>query len=74
VVSGETCILIGTIFKEMKLQPSVLKELSDDLNLLPQPIRDNYTSEDGVLYLEDMLQRIVLVGDIVGDELVTGMR
>lgn len=54
------------------MQPSILKELSDELNLPPQPVTDNYTSEEDVLYLEDMLQRIILTGDINADEFVTG--
>lgn len=73
VAAGERCILMGTTFKEMALQPSILKELSDELNLPPQPITDNYTSEEDVLYLEDMLQRIALVGSIKAEEFVTGI-
>ena len=72
VVTGEESILRGTIFKQMELQPSILKELGDDLNIPVQPITNNFTSGDDVLYLEDMLQRIALVGNISIDEFVTG--
>lgn len=72
MVLGENCILLGTIFKQMALQPSILKELSDELNLPPQPVTDNYTSEDDTLYLEDMLQRIILIGNIKPSDFVTG--
>lgn len=72
VVTGEKCILVGTIFKQMELQPSILKELSDELNLPPQPITDNYTSTEDALFLEDMLQRIQLIGNINVDDYVTG--
>lgn len=72
VVTGETCILIGTAFKQMELQPSILKELNDELNLPPQPLTENFTSDDDVLFLEDMLQRIQLIGDIKAADFVTG--
>jgi len=68
----QTCALIGTTFREMPLQPSILKELSEELNLHPQPVCSNYTSEDDVLYLEDMVQRVILCGDIDSDKLPTG--
>ena len=73
VVVGESCILIGTTFKQMELQPSILKELSDELNLPPQPLTENFTADDDVLFLEDMLQRIQLIGGIKAADFVTGM-
>lgn len=33
------CIIIGTLFKLQKLKPSILKELSDQLEIIPQPTR-----------------------------------
>lgn len=73
VVQGEECILIGTLFKQMNLQPSILKELSDEIDVpIPSVAAENFTSDDDTLYLEDMLQRIVLVGDINKNDLVTG--
>lgn len=73
VVQEEECVILGTIFKQMNLQPSILKEISDELDVPVQPIAsENFTCEDDVIYLEDMLQRIVLAGEINKDELVTG--
>ncbi|XP_067928589.1 DNA polymerase delta subunit 2-like [Watersipora subatra] len=73
VVLGERCVLLGTIFKQMPLQPSILKELGEELNIPTQPVMDNFTSDEDVLILEDMLQRIVLIGDIKADNFVTGV-
>lgn len=36
---GSTCIIIGTLFKIQQLKPSILKELSDQLEIIPQPTR-----------------------------------
>lgn len=33
------CVIIGTIFKHQQLKPSILKELSDQLEIIPQPMR-----------------------------------
>ncbi|XP_022921091.2 uncharacterized protein [Onthophagus taurus] len=57
----EKCIVIGTIFKNMKLKPSVLKQLCEASSLVPQPIPDHFTDESDTLYIEDDLQRFELV-------------
>lgn len=38
------CIIIGTLFKLQTLKPSILKELSDQLEIIPQPTRFNQFS------------------------------
>ncbi|CAG5088811.1 Similar to POLD2: DNA polymerase delta subunit 2 (Bos taurus) [Cotesia congregata] len=67
-------ILIGIIYKHQELKPSILKELSDELQLIPQSSRSNYSSEKDQLFLEDEMLRIKLIGsDLNHKEMVTGL-
>ncbi|KAL6425543.1 hypothetical protein ACFW04_009592 [Cataglyphis niger] len=66
-------ILIGILYKDQKLKPSLLRELSKELQLEAQPNK-NYASDDDKLFLEDETLRIRLVGNHVNiQEVVTGL-
>ncbi|XP_061191670.1 DNA polymerase delta subunit 2-like [Saccostrea echinata] len=71
--SDETCVVVGTLFKHMELKPSILQEISEEHNLMPQPVRTKFVDDSDKLYLEDELQRIILVGDLDVQTAVTGV-
>uniref|UniRef100_A0A8D8GXB3 DNA polymerase delta subunit 2 n=1 Tax=Culex pipiens TaxID=7175 RepID=A0A8D8GXB3_CULPI len=69
----EQCVLIGTLFKHQELKPSILKEISEENQLAPQPPRSHYTDDADILILEDALQRIRLFGKLYVHSVVTGV-
>ncbi|XP_055677862.1 DNA polymerase delta subunit 2 [Lutzomyia longipalpis] len=69
----EKCVIIGTIFKQQVLKPSVLKELAKVTHIMPQPIAPSFTDDSDVVMLEDELQRVRLFGNIVPHDVVTGI-
>ncbi|XP_041473976.1 DNA polymerase delta subunit 2-like [Lytechinus variegatus] len=73
LVGGEKRIVVGTLFKSMELKPSILKEISEDRNLTPQPSRERFSSDSDFLVLEDELQRVVLTGNIDAQTAITGV-
>lgn len=69
----QKCILIGTIFKNMMLKPSILKELAEENLLAPLPPPQDYNDSSDDIILEDEIQRIKLIGSVNVGELVTGI-
>ncbi|XP_049874101.1 DNA polymerase delta subunit 2 [Pectinophora gossypiella] len=68
------CVIVGTLFKLQELKPSILKELSDQLEIIPQPARTHFVHDADSLVLEDELQRIKLVGECIDvHQVVTGV-
>lgn len=72
-IRGQRCVIIGTLFKYQELKPSILREISQETNLIPQPSRKNFVSKSDKLILEDDSQRITLIGDIDINSTVTGV-
>lgn len=70
---GKSYILIGILYKDQKLKPSILRDLSKELQLEVQP-SSNYASAEDNLFLEDKTLRIKLVGSHMNmQEVVTGL-
>lgn len=68
------CIVIGTIFKRMRLQPDVVEELSrGDFHVKFERYLGHYTSPDDTLVLQDADESILLVGNINPKRYVTGV-
>lgn len=68
------CVIIGTIFKRMKLQPDVVEELSrGDFHVKCERYHGHYTSQSDKLVLEDADESISLVGNINPKRFVTGI-
>lgn len=76
--SEEECVLIGTVYKEMKLKPSILDEFKDNYGISASVLPlGNFSSDDDSLTLEDESGRIRLGGllgkpDVIA-ALVTGV-
>ncbi|CAM9388468.1 unnamed protein product [Ectocarpus fasciculatus] len=69
-------ILIGIIYKEMELKPSVLDEFKDanGIAITVAPVATNFCSESDVLVVEDESGRMLLTGmAAVTGTLVTGV-
>lgn len=68
--------VIGTLYKDMKLKPSILDEYSKDRGLKQALGGTNFTADTDSLILEDEGARMVLRGDngssFPVDQLVTG--
>lgn len=69
----EKCIIVGTTYVHQQLKPSILKEISEETQLAPQPIRKNFSDDSDVLILEDEVQRIQLLGNFQVHNFVTGV-
>ena len=75
LVDGQDCILVGTLYKEMKLKPSILDEYATrDLSLPRAAVSAaKFVAEDDALVLEDEAARVKLCGDgLPVDTLVSG--
>lgn len=62
--------VIGTLFKLMPKQPSILRELENDSD---QTDNDNFTSDEDSLILHETDENVKLIGEIKVHEYVTGI-
>ena len=60
VEPGVECAVIGTVYKDMKLKPSVLDEYAKDKSLQPHLATTKFVSPDDTLLLEDEGARMAL--------------
>ncbi|XP_031494829.1 DNA polymerase delta small subunit [Nymphaea colorata] len=71
---GKDCIIIGTLYKQMKLKPSVLDEYSKERSSVPLVKPHNFMHPDDHLILEDERGRVKLAGSALPpSEFVTGV-
>jgi DNA polymerase delta subunit 2 len=66
-------VAIGTLYKEMKLKPTVLKEYTENQTMAAQLAAETFTEADDSLILEDESARIKLTGNLDVSALVTGL-
>ncbi|KAG0495233.1 hypothetical protein HPP92_006227 [Vanilla planifolia] len=70
---GKECIIVGTIYKHMKLKPSILDEYSKERSMVPLVKPHNFVHSDDYLILEDEIGRVRLRGcSLIVVDFVTG--
>ncbi|CAF4185726.1 unnamed protein product, partial [Rotaria magnacalcarata] len=72
LVSNVECILIGILFKQMVLKPSIIKQIATENGFNLQPPRTRYVDPTDKLILEEESQRIELNGNMDINQFVMG--
>ncbi|XP_072962400.1 DNA polymerase delta small subunit [Typha angustifolia] len=62
---GKECIIVGTLYKHMKLKPSILDEYSKERSIVPLVKPHNFIHPDDHLILEDESGRVKLSGAVL---------
>ncbi|GAU23424.1 hypothetical protein TSUD_331220 [Trifolium subterraneum] len=62
---GKDCVIVGTLFKHMKLKPCILDEYSKERSVVPLVKPHNFVHQDDYLDLEDESGRVKLGGNII---------
>ncbi|KHN07429.1 DNA polymerase delta small subunit [Glycine soja] len=71
---GKECVIVGTLYKHMKLKPCILDEYSKERSVVPLVKPHNFIHPDDHLVLEDESGRVKLSGSIIlPSEYVTGI-
>lgn len=71
-LGSEEVYVIGTIFKSMPKQPSILRELEEN-EPTPADPSENFTTDEDILILHETDENVQVVGDINPHEHVTGI-
>ncbi|XP_010036487.2 DNA polymerase delta small subunit isoform X1 [Eucalyptus grandis] len=61
---GKECIIVGTLYKHMKLKPTILDEYSKERSAVPLVKLHNFMHPDDHLVLEDESGRVKLSGSL----------
>lgn len=61
----EKCVIVGTLFKDQKLKPSLLRQMMEAKQMQPHSIPTHFTDESDQLFIENEKQRYQLVGMLV---------
>ncbi|XP_021282299.1 DNA polymerase delta small subunit isoform X1 [Herrania umbratica] len=71
---GKECIIVGTLYKHMKLKPCILDEYSKERSTAPLVKPHNFMHQDDYLVLEDESGRVKLGGTMLSPSVyVTGV-
>ncbi|XP_026411833.1 DNA polymerase delta small subunit-like [Papaver somniferum] len=71
---GKECIIVGTLYKHMKLKPCILDEYSKERSVFPVVKPHNFMHPDDQLVLEDESGRVKLGGTFLApSKYVTGV-
>uniref|UniRef100_A0A9I9EAC7 DNA polymerase delta small subunit n=1 Tax=Cucumis melo TaxID=3656 RepID=A0A9I9EAC7_CUCME len=62
---GKECVIVGTVYKHMKLKPTILDEYSKERSAIPLVKPHNFMHPDDHLVLEDESGRVKLSGDVL---------
>ncbi|GLT77943.1 hypothetical protein SLA2020_494960 [Shorea laevis] len=62
---GKECVIVGTLYKHMKLKPCVLDEYSKERSVTPLVKPHNFMHPDDKLVLEDDSGRVKLAGSVL---------
>ncbi|KIO30939.1 hypothetical protein M407DRAFT_42717, partial [Tulasnella calospora MUT 4182] len=74
IKKGKLSYVIGTVYMDMRLKPSILDDIVKDEFNLAAPPTAKYFSDDDVIMMEDESGRVKLVGEVIAKAgLVTGI-
>ncbi|KAH9565765.1 hypothetical protein CY35_04G094700 [Sphagnum magellanicum] len=60
---GQLCVVVGTLYKQMQLKPSILEEYSKERSVVPLATPSKFTHNDDYLIMEDESGRVKLIRD-----------